>query len=136
VSESPFCTEVVDQVAVITLNRPDVRNAFGGAMATELSEAFRRSDADDGCGPWSSRGRAGFCAGADMSAGADTFARRDEETFSAAATTMPAWEVRKLVIAPRSTATPSVSGSPSPLQCDIRIFAADATYGIVQTRGG
>ena len=39
--------DLTDGVATITLNRPEVRNAFGQGMGAELSEAYRRCDADD-----------------------------------------------------------------------------------------
>ena len=37
-------------VAVITLNRPDVRNAFGAGMGGALSEALARCDEMDDVG--------------------------------------------------------------------------------------
>ncbi|MGH9019373.1 MAG: enoyl-CoA hydratase-related protein [Acidimicrobiales bacterium] len=123
-------------VAVITLDRPEVRNAFGATMAGELADAYRRSDGDDGVRVVVLTGTPpAFCAGADLSAGADTFARRDEATFSAAAVPVPAWELRKLVIAAVNGHAVGI-GLTLTLQCDIRIFAADATYGIVQVRRG
>ncbi|MCU1374658.1 MAG: Enoyl-CoA hydratase/isomerase, partial [Actinomycetia bacterium] len=39
--------DVADGVATITLNRPEVRNAFGGNMGHELADAYRTADADD-----------------------------------------------------------------------------------------
>ena len=39
--------DVREQVATITLNRPDVRNAFGAGMGPELDDAFQRCDEDD-----------------------------------------------------------------------------------------
>ncbi len=92
--------EVTDGVATITLNRPDRLNAFSGSMGRELGAAYRACDADDAIRAvvLTGAGRA-FCAGADMSAGADTFASRDESDFSAVGVDPPAWRVRKLVIA-------------------------------------
>jgi enoyl-CoA hydratase/carnithine racemase len=128
--------DVRDGVATITLNRPEVRNAFGAGMGDELSDAYQRSDRDDevrvvvltGTPP-------AFCAGADLSSGADTFNKRDEETFSAAALAVRAWDVRKPVIAAVNGHAIGV-GFTITLQCDIRFFAADAKYGIVQVRRG
>ena len=34
--------DVREQVATVTLNRPDVRNAFGAGMGPELDDAFQR----------------------------------------------------------------------------------------------
>src|SRR6478736_9673047 len=66
--------EVADGVLQITLNRPDRLNAFTGVMARELIEAFDRADADDDVRAVIVTGAGrGFCAGADLGAGGDTF---------------------------------------------------------------
>jgi enoyl-CoA hydratase/carnithine racemase len=128
--------EVTERVAVITLDRPEVRNAFNGAMGRELAEAYRRCDADDGVGAVVVTGAPpAFCAGADLSEGSDTFRPRDPDGFSAAATTMPAWDVGKLVAAAVNGHALGV-GLTLALQCDIRLFASDASYGVVQVRRG
>ena len=62
--------EVGDGVATITLDRPEARNAFTGTMGLELSDAYRRSDADDGVGAVVVTGTPpAFCSGADLRAG-------------------------------------------------------------------
>lgn len=66
--------EVDDGILTITLDRPDQLNAFTGRMMHELLDAFDRSDADDDVRVVVVTGRGrGFCAGADLSAGGDTF---------------------------------------------------------------
>lgn len=40
--------EVVDHVAVVTIDRPEKRNAMNGEVFTQLGEAARRAGADDG----------------------------------------------------------------------------------------
>ena len=128
--------EVADGVALITLDRPEVRNAFGDGMGEELAEAFRRSDADDAVRVVVVTGSPpAFCAGADLSSGGDTFAPRDESGFSAGAVPMPPWQVRKLVIAAVNGHAIGL-GLTLALQCDMRIMAVDAKYGIVQVRRG
>ena len=128
--------QVEDRVAVITLDRPEVRNALDGTMAAELSDAYRRCDADDGVGAVVLTGAPpAFCAGADLRAGGATFRPQDAGTFSAAATDMRAWEVRKLVVAAVNGHAIGI-GLTLALQCDIRIFATEATYGVVQVRRG
>src|ERR1700692_3883728 len=68
--------EVAEQILTITLNRPDKLNAFNATMQRELIAAFDAADNDAQVraitvpGP----GRP-FCAGADLSSGADTFDR-------------------------------------------------------------
>ena len=68
--------EVADQILTITLNRPEKLNAFNPTMQHELIEAFDKADADDDIRAIivTGEGRA-FCAGADLSSGADTFDR-------------------------------------------------------------
>jgi enoyl-CoA hydratase/carnithine racemase len=123
-------------VATITLNRPETRNAFGGGMGLELSDAYRRCDEDDAVRAVVLTGTPpAFCAGADLSSGGDTFKKREEGDFSAAALPVRAWDVRKPVIAAVNGHAIGI-GFTITLQCDIRIFAADAKYGIVQSRRG
>src|SRR6516162_1210812 len=66
--------DVADGILTITLNRPDKLNAFTGTMMTEMIDAFQRADKDDSVRAIivTGAGRA-FCAGADLSAGANTF---------------------------------------------------------------
>ena len=68
--------EVQDKILTITLNRPDKLNAFNATMQQELIDAFDRADRDDDVRAVivTGAGRA-FCAGADLSSGADTFDR-------------------------------------------------------------
>jgi enoyl-CoA hydratase/carnithine racemase len=125
-----------DGVATITLNRPQVRNAFGAGMGPALDDAYRRADGDDGVRAVVLTGTPpAFCAGADMSTGGNTFALDDETTFSAAAVAFPAWKVRKPVIAAVNGHAIGV-GFTITLHADLRIMAADAKYGIVQARRG
>jgi enoyl-CoA hydratase/carnithine racemase len=68
--------EVAEQILTITLNRPEKLNAFNATMQRELIEAFDAADKDDNIRAIivTGSGRA-FCAGADLSSGADTFDR-------------------------------------------------------------
>jgi enoyl-CoA hydratase/carnithine racemase len=128
--------EVNDGIAVITLNRPDRLNAFSGCMGRELGAAYRACDSDDAIRAvvLTGAGRA-FCAGADMSAGADTFESRGQQDFSAAGVDPPAWRVRKLVIAAVNGHAVGI-GFTLALQCDLRILAREGKYGILQVRRG
>ena len=66
--------DVVDRVGTITLNRPAKLNAFTPRMMFELIDAFDQVDADDEVRAVIVTGAGrGFCAGADLGSGADTF---------------------------------------------------------------
>jgi len=68
--------EVAEQILTITLNRPDKLNAFNAQMQAELIDAFDAADKDDNVRAIIVTGAGrGFCAGADLSSGADTFDR-------------------------------------------------------------
>jgi enoyl-CoA hydratase/carnithine racemase len=125
-----------EQVAVITLNRPDHLNTFTRAMGEGLAAAYRVCDEDDGVRAvvLTGAGRA-FCAGADLSQGEETFRRQDAATFSAAAVAVPAWQVRKPVIAAVNGHAVGL-GLTLALQCDIRILAREGKYGVLQVRRG
>ena len=60
--------DVDDGILTITLNRPEILNAFSGAMLNDLLRAFDLSDADDEIGAVIITGAGrGFCAGQDLS---------------------------------------------------------------------
>jgi enoyl-CoA hydratase/carnithine racemase len=61
-------------VVTLTLNRPDKLNAYTATMGLEIEDAFRRADEDDSVRAIvvTGAGRA-FCAGADVSSGANAF---------------------------------------------------------------
>ncbi len=132
----PVLFTLEEGVAVLTLHEPRKRNAFSAEMARLLGEHLTRCDTDDTVRAVVLTGTPpAFCAGADLSEGGDTFKGRDSGSFSAAALPFPIWRVRKPVIAAVNGHAIGV-GFTLTLQCDIRIFAAEATYGIVQVRRG
>ena len=127
---------VIDRgVATITLNRPQQRNAIGDGMREELADAYRACDRDDSVRVIVLTGTPpAFCAGADLAGGEQTFAEPGPG-FSAAGIDVPAWSLSKPVIAAVNGHAIGL-GLTLALQCDIRLFAADARYGVVQVRRG
>jgi enoyl-CoA hydratase/carnithine racemase len=59
--------EVVDGVATVWLNRPEVRNCVNWGLLTQLGAAVERAERDESVSVVLFRGRGGtFCAGADL----------------------------------------------------------------------
>jgi enoyl-CoA hydratase/carnithine racemase len=123
-------------VATITLDRPRRRNAVGDGMREELADAYLWCDRDDAIRVVVLTGAPpAFCAGADLAAGERTFTEPGP-TFSAAGTDVPAWALSKPVFFAAVNGHAIGLGLTLALQCDIRYFAADAQYGVVQVRRG
>ena len=136
-SDEPVIVERIDRVMLITLNRPEVLNAFSGEMGQLLSTALRAADGDDEVRAVvvTGAGRA-FCSGADFSTGAGVFgAPRERTEFRSDPLTFHPWDVRKPTIAAVNGAAIGL-GLTMTLQFDIRIMAADAKLGVVQVRRG
>jgi enoyl-CoA hydratase/carnithine racemase len=127
---------VEDGVAVVTLDRPEHRNAFSGPMGASLGEAYGECDRRDDVRAvvLTGAGR-DFCVGADFGDGSNPFAKRDEATFSAAGVDPPAFAIRKPVIAAVNGHAVGI-GLTLPMQCDIRIFAREGKYGFLHVRRG
>lgn len=59
--------ETDGRIAIVTVERPERRNAYDGATARELYDVFKSFDADEGLDVAVLTGRGGyFCAGADL----------------------------------------------------------------------
>ncbi|MEU6827313.1 crotonase/enoyl-CoA hydratase family protein [Nocardia beijingensis] len=133
--------DVSDAIATITLDRPRQLNAFTTAMSTELIEAFDTCDRDDSIRAViiTGAGRA-FCAGADLSAGAETFVAGDQDAAESFRDTggevvLRIYESRKPVIA--AVNGPAVGvGITMTLAADFRIAVDDARIGFVFNRRG
>ncbi|MFL2855795.1 MAG: crotonase/enoyl-CoA hydratase family protein [Pseudohongiellaceae bacterium] len=140
---STILYEVEDNVLTLTLNRPDKLNAFTRDMMHELINAFDKADEDDNVRAIIVTGAGrGFCAGADLSVGADTFnadAREDRESGlqrdGGGLLTLRIFESKKPVIA--AINGPAVGiGATMLLPMDIRICSTDAKIGFVFSRRG
>ena len=135
--------EKADRVMTVTLHRPEKLNAFTTRMRDELLAALAAADADDGVRVVivSGAGRA-FCAGADLSAGRQTFdfARRgradaEEGRDGGGRVALAIYALKKPVIAAINGAAVGV-GVTMTLPMDIRIASSEARFGFVFARRG
>ena len=129
------------RVGLITLNRPDRRNAYTPRMGAELRDAFAQLEEDDGARAIVVTGSGRhFCAGADLGRGGDTFNREADDEQRARDRERTAqgprpWEMRTPIIAAINGSAVGV-GITLPMQWDIRIVARDARLGFVFNRRG
>jgi enoyl-CoA hydratase/carnithine racemase len=137
--------EVAERIATITLNRPDQLNAFTGVMMRELIDAFDRVDADDEVRVVIVTGAGrGFCAGADLSGGGETFSRGGSDEIpddvgiprdGGGMVSLRIFECTKPVIGAINGAAVGV-GVTMTLPMDIRLASAQAKFGFVFARRG
>jgi enoyl-CoA hydratase/carnithine racemase len=135
-------TEVDERILTITLNRPDRLNAWTPTMGRELIEAFDRADADDEVRAIVITGAGrGFCAGADLAAGGDTFRREEQGAGDPVPRdgggrfTLRVFDSTKPVIAAINGPAVGV-GATMTLPMDIRLASEDARIGFVFARRG
>jgi enoyl-CoA hydratase/carnithine racemase len=116
------------RVAVLTINRPEARNAIDGATGQALSDAFDQAEADPGV--WAvvltGAGDKAFCAGADLKALAT--GRGGEGIFTAGGFANP------LIAAVNGAAL--AGGLEIMLACDFAVAAEHATFGIPEVKRG
>lgn len=140
--------ESVDKVLTITLNRPERLNAFTTQMRDELLDALDRADENDGIRAivFTGAGR-GYCAGADLGGGGNTFGNGDDGDHGDRAAdrfagrdgggtlTLRLFDCRKPLIA--AINGPAVGiGITMTLPMDIRLVAHGAKIGFVFARRG
>ena len=140
---------VEDGVATITLNRPDKLNAFNTQMMKDLIAAFDVTDGDDAVKAVivTGAGRA-FCAGADLSAGGETFdydkrggedraarTREGVQRDGGGLVSLRIFDSLKPVIGAINGPAVGV-GVTMQLPMDIRMASTEARFGLVFARRG
>jgi enoyl-CoA hydratase/carnithine racemase len=141
--------EIDGPVLTVTLNRPDKLNAYTAQMGAELADALGRADEDDAVRAviLTGEGR-GFCAGADLSAGAgsfDTTSGEGAKNFGGGATQQrrnegvgfvgALFNCKKATIAAFNGPAVGV-GITLALPTDIKIASTAARFGFVFARRG
>lgn len=144
---SQILYDVADQIATITLNRPEKMNAFTGTMMNEMMDAFDRLDADDDVRAVviTGAGDRAFCAGADLTPedGKKPFASEElVEDYSdprvrdgGGLLTLRMYQSLKPVIGAINGVAVGV-GATMLLPMDIRVASEKARFGYVFARRG
>lgn len=127
--------EVRGPVAVVTINRPEARNAIDRPTATALVEAFQQFEADAALAVAVLTGAGGtFCAGADLKAVATGRGTRVTEEGDG-----PLGPTRMLLSKPVIAAVEGYAvagGIEMAAWCDLRVAARDAVFGCFERRWG
>jgi enoyl-CoA hydratase len=135
VGSAPINVEHVGPVTVVTIDRPERRNAVDRVAADALEAAFAEFDRDDDASVAVLTGAAGtFCAGADLQAIASGTGNRVTEDGPG-----PMGPTRMALSKPVVAAVEGhavAGGIELAVWCDLRVAAEDAVFGVFCRRFG
>jgi len=125
-------------VLIVTMNRPEARNALSGPMMAVMRQAWDLTDADPDIRVCVLTGAGGaFCAGADLKAMTSDHpgSRMGELDLSVIEPLLKGRRLIKPLIA--AVEGPAIAGGTEILQaCDIRVAGQSARFGISEARWG
>jgi len=130
--------EKIEQIGVVTFNRPEVHNAFNTSVIRQVVDCFNRIEDDDEVRVIVLRGAGGraFCAGADLDEIKNNGPREQRpyqylwmKFFKQIET------IKKPVIASVEGWAPG-GGTEISVCCDLVIAADDAKFGLAETKVG
>jgi enoyl-CoA hydratase len=127
-----------EHVLIITMNRPEARNALSGPMMALMRQAWDQVDGDPGIRVCVLTGAGGaFCAGADLKAMTSDHpgSRLGDIDLSVIEPLLKGRRLTKPLIA--AVEGPAVAGGTEILQaCDIRVAGESARFGVSEARWG
>ncbi|GGC77817.1 crotonase/enoyl-CoA hydratase family protein [Chelatococcus reniformis] len=136
-SSHPVLTEATDGLLVVTINRPEARNAINGPVARGIRDAMQRLDSDPALRVAIITGAGGnFCAGMDLkalAAGEDVMNEVVIEGFGFGG--LAEASVRKPLIA-AVEGFALAGGLEIALACDLIVAGSDARFGIPEVKRG
>ena len=124
-------------VCVVTIDRPDVRNAVDGPTAALLADAFRAFDADDALAVAILTGANGtFCSGADLKGISDGRGNRVERDVALDGPMGPTRMVLNKPVIAAVEGFAVAGGLELAVWCDLRVAAENAVFGVYCRRWG
>jgi enoyl-CoA hydratase len=129
-------TEQRGAVLIVTMNRPEKRNALSGPMLAGMREAWDRVDGDPGVRACVLTGAGGaFCAGADLKAMNESHPGSADFDPAVLEPLLKGRRLTKPLIA--AVEGPAIAGGTEILQAtDIRVAGESARFGISEARWG
>jgi len=133
---SNVSSERRDSILIVTINRPEVRNAIDAPTAAALAHTFRDFDKDDSLAVAVLTGAEGtFCSGADLTA----ISSNERVTHISEKGDAPLGVSRMLLGKPVIAAVEGYAvagGLEVALWCDLRVAAENAVFGVYCRRWG